>query len=940
MMKSTATRFATNLNQTTLPRLQVLPMGQRLGIEHYKWFPTVVDDSDEKDLIFSNGYWQLNDNIVVIPLYLPTAPLPATPSSHHDPPHPSLWSLLTESFYPMYTLLSMFQMIQKKHHPSQINTSTTVLVQFLPPPQENANTTPVLPNYAWWQTALHTFLSWHTLNDAIVVLLNNTTVLPSSVPLICAKRSVAGMGSLTDHGLQHGHGEHGNEYRTPPQVGRGPQWWEFRNYMIHQVSERRDEPSFGVDDHKATSHTNDDDDKKNHKKKSFQILVSLPSNLPFGIKIMKMLHHQEANHNTATSPENVLVQDRFSVINLKSDFPACSDRTDIDSIHNTTDCIRLATQSHFYITTVEDFDSSSAFGNDAESLFWPALFLPRGATLILYYDDTQKVPIVRGSSRPRMLHFHVWNNLSYLKVHWLPMPRHNHYNKKNKNKQTPESTTTTANDDDDDNLKIVQSLLEMELEQFSMSVEDSKNRHSRSKPLVHGKLNGMNLSLRKSPPPPATIHCVGDNFQPLTSSIYQSCRIQNLCLQLNHHAPATFQVISSPRQQQFALQLSQWNRPDAMISTEAQVYRKRVTIGRVYAFSDESQWFPDIVLSKNTPDSINMTLGDTWQTYYELPPNVVWLPIHPHHQFMHNPGHVLWDLLLPIHTLLSMFDLEEDSLFLTNLDLGMSVNTSRASYKTITKFLPMLGVLPTSFRNLQEMQLEELAGKHSVNNNSSGVLVCASQAAIGMGMLNDHGMKRHGLGLKDYRHLHNVGRGALFYNFRNHILRQMKLRYDDEPFFTSAQMPFQALFAVNSSRDSLRRKDFARQIEHVQSSFSTLEVSVQAIVMSTLPLSQQLQLMLKTSVFVTVIGGAAFTAMFLPQGSCLILYFNDIAGDFVPRAAKEKNRPNMMDFDFWNNASYLRVHWLPLKSMDDPVDLETLRLLIRHEHYILSSNNS
>jgi hypothetical protein len=39
----------------------------------------------------------------------------------------------------------------------------------------------------------------------------------------------------------------------------------------------------------------------------------------------------------------------------------------------------------------------------------------------------------------------------------------------------------------------------------------------------------------------------------------------------------------------------------------------------------------------------------------------------------------------------------------------------------------------------------------------------------------------------------------------------------------------------------------------------------------------------------------------------------------------------MMDFDFWNNAAYVRVHWLPTGSMDGALGVQTLVRLIQNE---------
>ena len=53
--------------------------------------------------------------------------------------------------------------------------------------------------------------------------------------------------------------------------------------------------------------------------------------------------------------------------------------------------------------------------------------------------------------------------------------------------------------------------------------------------------------------------------------------------------------------------------------------------------------------------------------------------------------------------------------------------------------------------------------------------------------------------------------------------------------------------------------------------------------------------------FISVVGGATVTAMFLPRGAAALLFY--------PRA-------QYLDYDFWNNVSHLRVMWVPLETMD------------------------
>jgi dihydrofolate reductase len=158
-----------------------------------------------------------------------------------------------------------------------------------------------------------------------------------------------------------------------------------------------------------------------------------------------------------------------------------------------------------------------------------------------------------------------------------------------------------------------------------------------------------------------------------------------------------------------------------------------------------------------------------------------------------------------------------------------------------------------------------------------------------------------------------------------------------EPALRRRQVPFRITFSINSSNNPSRQRDFPQQIAAVSEALSSDEVAVvvQSVTMGELSLEEQLQIVKESSIFISVIGGAASTATFLERDSCLILFFDDV-DDFV-KGSGDPLMPNMMDWDVWNHAaSYLRVHWLPIKTMDDKLDLEILVKLIMLEISVLS----
>lgn len=73
------------------------------------------------------------------------------------------------------------------------------------------------------------------------------------------------------------------------------------------------------------------------------------------------------------------------------------------------------------------------------------------------------------------------------------------------------------------------------------------------------------------------------------------------------------------------------------------------------------------------------------------------------------------------------------------------------------------------------------------------------------------------------------------------------------------------------------------------------------------------------------------TATFLPKGATLILYYDEKGGYDFANKFNMTGDPAFLDWDLMNNLSYLRVHWLPIGTMNTPASLETLARLIQHD---------
>jgi hypothetical protein len=354
-------------------------------------------------------------------------------------------------------------------------------------------------------------------------------------------------------------------------------------------------------------------------------------------------------------------------------------------------------------------------------------------------------------------------------------------------------------------------------------------------------------------------------------------------------------------------------------------------MGQSVRLGTGTPWFPN---RTTTTSSSNV------DKYYSLESNVIWLPYYAEQPNANNPGHLLWDYWLPLYNLLDMFGYQQQqqqqqqqekySLLLTNLDPWCVSYAPYPCYNITTKFLSLLGVDPSTFFNSYNPRLRIHGGGKPESN-----LVCAPRGLAGIGMLTDHGFKKHGQLIDDYRNVRNVGRGVTFWGFRNYMLRNMGMVGQPSSSLSSSSKlltspPYKVTFSINSSNNPSRSRDFQNQINLVERSFPSDLVVVQTVVLGELSLEEQISIVRESAIFVSVIGGSASTAMFMERNTCLILYYNDI-DDFVKGAPNGKNMPNMMDWDFWNNASYLRVHWLPIQSMDSDRDLGVFEKLLENE---------
>jgi len=238
------------------------------------------------------------------------------------------------------------------------------------------------------------------------------------------------------------------------------------------------------------------------------------------------------------------------------------------------------------------------------------------------------------------------------------------------------------------------------------------------------------------------------------------------------------------------------------------------------------------------------------------------------------------------------------------------------------KFLPLLGVEPRIMRSTEDSILSITDGSQPKSR-----YVCSSKGAAGLGMLTDHGLKTHGWDKPDYEYSHNTGRGPVFNSFRNFMMRNVGL---DPMKSVSTEPPYIITVSPASSKDPDRRHVFNAQIDALKKAFGAgnddkSEVIIRTVVFKSYSVAEQVKLASESAVIVGACGGGAVTNMFLPKGSGMVLYYPD-----KPKG-RMHNYPARLDWDYFNNQGYIRVHWLPVSSMNSANDLDLLVKLVKNE---------
>ena len=444
---------------------------------------------------------------------------------------------------------------------------------------------------------------------------------------------------------------------------------------------------------------------------------------------------------------------------------------------------------------------------------------------------------------------------------------------------------------------------------------------------IVGTFNGFNMRYREGPIH-SSVHCVGSNFESKDGMrlawMYRSCRFQHFCFDLDKRDFVLFRS----KEERALIELS---RNDTFFEPSSTMTNTSVSLGGInnkWNFVKKGvhrlEWFPEV------------REGDLTEGYYVLDDDVVWTPFHSLAGF--NPGHLVWDDFLPVYTLLRIFRLlEGHRVLMMQQLLEKGSNQQEGLWATcqyteelatnckqmMTKFLPLMGfVMDKNFTTNRNVLLNLTSAA------PQSKLVCARHGAAGIGMLTDHGLKQHGWAPSDYVTMHNHGRGSMLLDFRDHMLSNIGIPTKS----VVTKPPYLVIFSVGSSETWERSATFETQQEVLRMAFGN-QLEIYAFEMQDLALDQQVEVATESAIFVTVCGGGAVTATFLPPGSSLLVYYQTTGGIVH---GIDNGLPARLDWDLINNAAHIRSHWLPLETMNSTHDHDLLVKLVAHELDIIA----
>lgn len=474
--------------------------------------------------------------------------------------------------------------------------------------------------------------------------------------------------------------------------------------------------------------------------------------------------------------------------------------------------------------------------------------------------------------------------------------------------------------------------------------------------------NGLPVTYRpaSSQNPDSSVHCVGENYG-VDAWMYRSCQFRHLCFDLDSQELVLFPSIEERQLIDLLSQRDSSKRQEVTIQSIMSPDTK-IALGPIQNLSGDSdstsrndqrrrlEWFPTTVTDSD--DSLTMTNG-----YYELPENVVLVPFYSTTTAMEfefgDPVNAntrqnwLWQNLLSIFTLLSIFDLQDQQLALIDYndhpECGSSDDSNaNACHQTLSQMLAAMGVRPDQYRSKQGSTLQLKHGSAKRQSN----FVCARTGAAGLGMIANLALKPAQVA-EEWLWTHTTGRGATLREFRNYMARHLGVLIPSAvggsdrdssgsgggsaapvtvTFFEQA--PKEGVMEGTEPSRELESVNFQDISKQVRSVLSEQQASVEWFHTSALDFASQASKAAESAIYITFCGEQTVAATFLPRGASLIVYCDGGDGSEKDRKTRWSKR---LDWRVLRNAAYFRTHWLPLQSIRTKEGVATLVRLVQSE---------
>ena len=459
-------------------------------------------------------------------------------------------------------------------------------------------------------------------------------------------------------------------------------------------------------------------------------------------------------------------------------------------------------------------------------------------------------------------------------------------------------------------------------------------------------------------------HCIGQTFREEEWQA-KSCYFRDICFDgisnsFKYYAGPSDPATTEPwEKQRLGTFINEDEQPRGVMRTNLKVSLSPLNVVWQGQFEGGFPWQPELVHAPIPADA-------TWDTSAEV--FVLYMSYNSH-----NVGHLIFDELFPWFNLAAMFNLLGTDMQALNfknfnpkyphhdpeLKAGTPTNSCERYAEALRtgisyRFETPNDKLPDDERRNAEnivkvchklrRKLVPMMSKHLIRTfpdfkehpELKGKVTCFPRLVTGVGMLAEHcgDETRHG-DLPEHnenwgwsRTFCNPGKSANFWAFRQYILsRQLHVDTTLAPCRRKTKpLVFVAIRALDDKFEDPGITRWQNGAEGVQKVLGD-GAAVEAKVISDFTIREQAVFMAKTNVLIQLSGGGSSTMLFLPRGATTLL--------LAPRSTKD-------DFVLWGHTAWLRITWVEIKELNDPLDVPKIASLVKEglTHYELFSECS